>query len=196
MANDLPTDWEAQIARAYAVFAVDPLDATELGLLSRLPHLDVDFLRRKAQDQLRDALGRWRDERGSLTPETRADIPDVDAWDTRNVRKKFKEKFAVPNARLKGKHKLDVPDGWSGQLAPGDSVEVEYNDDGFLRDIKLPGSTSFVSRKELDDLEIISGIRDEETVPDEPEPEKGKISEWLDAWTPPPTEKDTKRRKP
>lgn len=63
--TDLPHDWESQVARAYATFGVDPLDSGADQFAFGF-HLDVDFLRRKAKDQLRDALGRWRDERGRL----------------------------------------------------------------------------------------------------------------------------------
>lgn len=194
MPDELPENWETQVARAYTTFGVDPLEADEFGLFGRIGEaLDVDFLRRKAKQQLRDAVGRWVEERGELPTEheeprghTNVEIPnaDIDAWDTRKVRKKLRKQFTVPNANLKGKHRLKVPDGWEGQLSPGDSIEVEYDDDGFLRDIQLPGSVRFVSRKELDDLEIGNGIRDEETVPDEEEEDHG-VNEWLDAWTPP-----------
>jgi hypothetical protein len=68
--------------------------AVEFGLLSRFPRLSTSFLRQKAEHQLRNRLGRWREERGDLdlVPEREpravtkpyesgGDGPDVDAWE-------------------------------------------------------------------------------------------------------------------
>jgi hypothetical protein len=69
MAETLPDDWEAQVSRAYSTFGMDPVEGADEFAFHGFPRLSVDFLRRKAEQQLRDRLGRWRQERGSLAPD-------------------------------------------------------------------------------------------------------------------------------
>jgi hypothetical protein len=82
----LPDDWESQVARAYSVFGIDPLDgADELGLFN-LPELDPDFLRAKAKEQLRDAAGKWRKMRARIDLPGTGRSKDRDAPDARTGR--------------------------------------------------------------------------------------------------------------
>lgn len=50
-----------------AELGLNPI-TTEFGWRG-FPNLDTGFLKRKAAQQLRDSLGRWRDQRGTITPE-------------------------------------------------------------------------------------------------------------------------------
>lgn len=73
--DNLPPDWETQVARAYTVFGVDPLD--EFAWFGG--RLDPGFLRRKAEDQLRDIKGRFREMRGRIGQQKYTDddwLPD------------------------------------------------------------------------------------------------------------------------
>jgi len=84
----------AEVNQARSELGLEPLTA---GLF----HLSKEFLREKAEDQLRDALGRWRKQRGTLpttepdhqagTPETRlAETP----WHAHRRRKQAKATMA------------------------------------------------------------------------------------------------------
>lgn len=70
----LPSDWEKQIVRAYTMFGVDPSDA-EFGL--GFPRLSTSFLREKAERQLRDKFGRWREQRGELFNGLAGRVPHI-----------------------------------------------------------------------------------------------------------------------
>jgi len=60
--ENLPEDWDIQVIRAYQTFG--HLDgADEFGFL---PRMSIAELREKAEKQLRDAAGRWRDMRGRI----------------------------------------------------------------------------------------------------------------------------------
>ena len=128
MGQDLPPDWEQQVARAYAAFDVD-----ELGFLSKFPHLDTDFLRRKAQDQLRDQFGRWRDMRARINKPERED-DGIDPFNVPNTRAANRAKRARIAASKKELEPYDKRDAENWFESPGDESVADLREHIARRD--------------------------------------------------------------
>lgn len=106
--TSLPPDWEEQVVRAYIVFAVDPLDgATELAFFGG--RLDPNFLKEKAEKQLRDPKGKFRDMRARLN------LPGIGGGKKKADAPTVKQPASKTEGKTRGKPIPDPPkayDGW------------------------------------------------------------------------------------
>jgi len=67
--SSLPSDWERSVLRAYEIFSIDPLDGDSLGGADEFGFfgkLSPEFLKKKAEEQLRDPEGKFRQVRARM----------------------------------------------------------------------------------------------------------------------------------